>query len=434
MNRSLYPKVVKMCRGLLLTLAAIIATLVFSPISAEAAQGTRKCYCHNICHDSGDTFGEQCTSAIGQQQGHQKSVDCHACLEAQGASCDKDNPNYDNCDAICQNGVEDTLGKCDGCGDGEPDEGEECDDGNNEDGDGCSQDCKTECASNEDCADQNPCTDDICSPETHACVHPNNDAPCNDDKFCTDNDVCLGGACNGTPITCADDISCNIDTCNEEIDDCEHENNDCNCESAEDCDDSNPCTSDSCEENNCQYENNAAPCDDGLHCNGSDTCGGGTCSVHAGDPCSEGGECADSCNEEGQSCSDPAGVSCTDDANLCTNNVCNGEGACVLENNTADCDDSDACTGGDSCEEGQCVPGEDICDDSGAGGDGGNDPGTGGGAGGFFEGSGCGCSLEATHYPTKIAYGVLAGLAFLSLGLRLLLPKIESSRAKQAKH
>ncbi|HCU23402.1 MAG TPA: hypothetical protein DF383_00150, partial [Deltaproteobacteria bacterium] len=59
-----------------------------------------------------------------------------------------------------------------------------CDDGNNVAGDGCSVDCKLECSSNAECADSNPCTDDVCSPTTHFCVHTNNNASCDDGLFC----------------------------------------------------------------------------------------------------------------------------------------------------------------------------------------------------------------------------------------------------------
>jgi hypothetical protein len=50
------------------------------------------------------------------------------------------------------------------------------------------------------CNDANPCTDDSCSPGT-GCVFANNTNACNDGNGCTINDVCSGGACNGTPIT-----------------------------------------------------------------------------------------------------------------------------------------------------------------------------------------------------------------------------------------
>ncbi len=57
-------------------------------------------------------------------------------------------------------------------------------------------------------ADDNPCTDDICS-GAGSCTHPANDDPCNDDVDCTDNDVCEGGTCSGTSYSCHDNGDCN---------------------------------------------------------------------------------------------------------------------------------------------------------------------------------------------------------------------------------
>ena len=70
------------------------------------------------------------------------------------------------------------------------------------------------------------------------------------------------------------------------------------CQSASDCNDGNPCTTDTCVADQCGHANNSNTCNDGVFCNGPDTCGGGTCSVHQGNPC-EGpdgdGNCAESC-------------------------------------------------------------------------------------------------------------------------------------------
>lgn len=61
------------------------------------------------------------------------------------------------------------------------------------------------------------------------------------------------------------------------------------------CDDGNPCTTDTCEPSTgCSHASNAADCDDGTFCNGTDRCGGGTCSVHAGLPCDAPAVCDES--------------------------------------------------------------------------------------------------------------------------------------------
>ena len=55
-----------------------------------------------------------------------------------------------------------------------------------------------ECAANEDCDDENPCTDDACVEYT--CTHANNTAPCDDGDDCTMNDACFLGSCSGDPL------------------------------------------------------------------------------------------------------------------------------------------------------------------------------------------------------------------------------------------
>src|SRR5207244_12077821 len=70
-----------------------------------------------------------------------------------------------------------------------------------------------------------------------------------------------------------------------------------------------------------------------------DTCGGGTC--HAG-----------------------SAVVCNDN-NVCTDDSCNPATGCVFTNNTAPCDDGNACTTGDSCGGGRCHAGTTVaCNDN----------------------------------------------------------------------
>ena len=98
------------------------------------------------------------------------------------------------------------------------------------------------------------------------------------------------------------------------------------------CDDSNPCTWDTCIQGTCSHT--AVNCDDGKSCT-TDACSGGTCS-HAA---------------VNASCGD--GNACTDDScNPATGNATTG---CVFSNNTGSCtDDGDACTA-DACTNGSCA-------------------------------------------------------------------------------
>jgi hypothetical protein len=69
------------------------------------------------------------------------------------------------------------------------------------------------CSTNEQCDDNNPCTDDSCNPAS-GCVHDNNAAPCDDGNACTSNDTCGGGMCHsGGPTNCDDADCCTIDAC-----------------------------------------------------------------------------------------------------------------------------------------------------------------------------------------------------------------------------
>ena len=141
-----------------------------------------------------------------------------------------------------------------------------------------------------------------------------------------------------------------------------------------DCSDANDCTTDACDPDDagadasgCVHVNNADPCDDDLFCNGMDTCDSGGCNLHAGDPCATGSQCADACNEGAESCLDPLGVACTADSNPCTDDQCDGAGACVHPGKPdgAACDDGNSCTDGDTCTGGVCdgTPAPQTCND-----------------------------------------------------------------------
>lgn len=104
------------------------------------------------------------------------------------------------------------------------------------------------------------------------------------------------------------------------------------CEQA--CDDSNPCTDDTCDPNtgDCVYTDNSDPCDDGDACTSGDTCTGGVCAGST--------------------------VFC-DDLDVCTIDTCNPATGCVYTPNPgASCDDGDGCTLDDTCQpDGSCAPG-----------------------------------------------------------------------------
>ncbi len=127
---------------------------------------------------------------------------------------------------------------------------------------------------------------------------------CNDGNACTAGDSCVSGDCQASPVTC---------------------------------DDSNICTTDSCNPaQGCVFLPIEATCDDGNACSLGDACQGGVCQGTSTKNC--------------------------DDANPCTDDSCTfSSGACLATPNTATCDDGNSCTVGDGCIGGGCKPGDNVC-------------------------------------------------------------------------
>lgn len=164
------------------------------------------------------------------------------------------------------------------------------------------------------CDDLNDCTTDSCNELTGQCVYNNNQNPCDDGDLCTVTDTCNAGACTGNVVVCNDSNDCTDDSCNSAT-------------------------------GTCTFTPNVASCDDGDACTVADTCGNGAC--------------------EGT-------VKTCNDGNSCTNDACNpATGACVYINNTNSCSDNDLCTQNDVCTNGACkgtgvvCPAQDQCHEAG---------------------------------------------------------------------
>jgi hypothetical protein len=200
------------------------------------------------------------------------------------------------------------------------------------------------------CDDQNGCTADSCDPKT-GCVHANLTSVCDDKDACTENDVCGEGACKGAAV----DV-------------------------AKKCDDSNPCTTDSCDTvKGCVHApGSGAVCDDGNNCTVGDKCESGVCASGKNDcDCKADLDCAGM--EDGNLCNGTLYcnkvqlpfkcetkvdtiIKCDESVNgPCQTNVCNPQsGLCGLVKKPKDlpCDaDDNVCTKNDSCQDGQCVAG-----------------------------------------------------------------------------
>ena len=116
---------------------------------------------------------------------------------------------------------------------------------------------------------------------------------------------------------------------------------DATCKADKDCNDEDPCTTDSCDvaSGNCAAKVNANPCDDGNLCT-------------TGDACNTGGKCAGT-------------ATVCDDKNSCTSDACDvTTGKCGAKpvNDGSSCNDAEPCTKLDHCEAATCV-GQPQCDD-----------------------------------------------------------------------
>ena len=267
------------------------------------------------------------------------------------------------------------------------------------------------------CDDANPCTDDSCDP-LKGCAAKANTAPCTDGNACTFNDLCANSTCvPGTKKTCDDGDSCTSDGCDPGTGVCFTQplsgtpcsdanpctfGDICNiglCKptSAKVCDDGNPCTTDQCDggTGNCVTKNVAdgASCEDGSLCTQNDTCKSGSCASGSLKVCDDGNICTkDACDLKTGGCAVVAvadGAPCSD-GNACTlsdtcktgacapgaNKVCSGSdpcttascdinsGKCVAKPDGLLCDDGNACSLGDGCQNGACVPASfTTCDD-----------------------------------------------------------------------
>ena len=211
------------------------------------------------------------------------------------------------------------------------------------------------------CNDNNPCTDDSCQPGL-GCVHLNNTLPCSDGNACTTADVCAGGSCTGVVTNCDDGNACNgSETCNPA-------NGLCQPGTPPVCDDTNPCTTDTCiAAVGCVHLNNTNPCSDGNLCTSNDACSAGLCT---GTPtvCDDTNACngIETCNPSTGACVPGVAPNCNDN-NGCTDDSCQPAIGCLHTNNTAPCTDGNACTQGDVCGGGNCNPGPALdCDDANA--------------------------------------------------------------------
>ncbi len=299
------------------------------------------------------------------------------------------------------------------------------------------------------CDDKNPCTVDSCS-NVKGCQHVANTLLCDDGNPCTTGDVCLGGGCGGTPkascgcatgadcvafedgnacngtlkcvkgtctvdaasvVQCADAGPCVAQVCDPKTGKCGGQNlpagtlcsdgNQCTygdvCSAVGtclagtklECDDKNPCTSDSCDSKfGCSHGfADGTACSDGDPCTLKDKCKSGKCQsgadqctctldsdctakVGSSDKCFSGWTCVEV--SSGSRCLyDPKkNVTCTAEATAagaCGGAACDpSSGTCKTTKvvDATPCDDAVFCTILDRCIGGTCTGDENTCSDA----------------------------------------------------------------------
>ena len=248
------------------------------------------------------------------------------------------------------------------------------------------------------CDDANPCTSDACA--ASGCSHtPNDGASCNDGQACTTQDACAGGVCAGGPSVCG---------CEQDSDCTKQEDGDaCNgtlrcevsvwpfqcvvdaatvvvCDSGADT---------ACQKSVCapatgtcslQAVSGTVACNDGDPCTTSDSCLGGLCSGGASVcGCEADADCTG--KSDGNLCKgvwkcskaafpfvcaiDPASVvTCSGQSDSpCLHNTCDSAtGLCAMAAapSTTSCEDGNACTAGDVCQQGACLGLPAACTDT----------------------------------------------------------------------
>ncbi len=163
------------------------------------------------------------------------------------------------------------------------------------------------------------CAANTCLPASGLCqmLPTNKLGKCDDGDASTINDACdLSGNCLGTSLTgkCAGGVVL-------------------------DCGDGNPCTDDLCHPlAGCINKANSGACSDDDACTAGDGCFNGYCKAGPALKC--------------------------DDFNPCSTDVCDAKLGCLHKDNLLPCSDGTACSNGDLCKLGACVPGPPlVCDD-----------------------------------------------------------------------
>jgi hypothetical protein len=155
------------------------------------------------------------------------------------------------------------------------------------------------------CDDGVACTTDTCLADG-SCTNEPQDSACDDWDGCNGPETChpTQGCQPGVPMVCNDGIVCTLDQCS---------NGKCSFPTDPAvCNDGNPCTNDSCvPPAGCSSTFNSAACDDGDPCTVGDLCAAGSCTGGPANNCDDANACTqDSCDPQKGCVHVPLGPEC----------------------------------------------------------------------------------------------------------------------------
>ncbi len=201
-----------------------------------------------------------------------------------------------------------------------------------------------------------------CDPTTGACSTPTkpNGTACDDGNACTQSDTCQSGACIGTnPVVCTASDQCHsAGTCDSANGTCSNPSK----ANGTTCSDGNACTqTDSCQNGAC-IGSSPVVCTASDPCHIAGTCDPvtGSCSNPAkvnGSACNDGNACTQTDTCQNGACTGTSPVVCTasDQCHLAgTCNTTTGTCSNPSKPNGTSCDDGNACTRTDTCQSGAC--------------------------------------------------------------------------------
>ncbi len=206
------------------------------------------------------------------------------------------------------------------------------------------------CTGGDSCSKEGTCTSGV--QPLCGCKSNSDCADFDDSDVCNGAFACKNAACvyDGKILLCDDKSPCTKDSCHPEKG-CQHVPlaGCATCTEDKTCDDGNICTYDFCLTGQCKWPGATLGCDDGSACTVGDACAEGVCKSGAAKLCDDKEAYTnDSCDPATGCVNKPANNLCSDGDACTTGETCNN-GACNGTLQTVKCDDKKPCTA-DSCD------------------------------------------------------------------------------------